>query len=138
MLRWDCAGDHGLAGGVVDRSGGTQNEGEGVDPADAGVAGDHDGGQQRGRDGADRGRYLHDAATTETISQHTGERGDENERDELQRRGQAQGGGVATGDVQDEPVLRDALHPSTAGGHELTREVPAVVAATEGLESGAH
>ena len=74
-----------------------------------------------------------DPALGEAVGDHAAEQAEDQHRSELQRHGEADRADVS-GELQDQPVLGDPLHPQTGGGHDLRAEVEPVVAHLEGAE----
>ena len=124
VVRGDHAGDEDLAGGRVVGAGQARGEGGEVDVPQLRVPGedvqpDHQRDQSHRALGEDE-----EAALVHAVGDEPGVDGEEQRRQELQRRGQAGGGGGVVGqDAQDEPVLGHALHPG-AGVRDQGREEP--------------
>ena len=76
------------------------------------------------------------AALVEPVGEHPAPHTEEHGRPELQRGDDAERG-AGVGELEDEPVLRDALHPRAGERDQLTRRVQAVVAHAQRAEHAA-
>ena len=123
-VRRDHAGDEDLAGGRVVGDGEPRGDGGEVHVPQPGAP-DEDVQPEHQRDQAHRALGDDEqAALVHAVGDEAGVDGEEQRRQELERRGQAGGGGGVVGqDAQDEPVLGHALHPG-AGVRDQGREEP--------------
>ena len=88
---------------------------------------------QRQQAGGDL-RAEQQAALVEAVGEHAAPRPEQQHRQELQRGDDAERGAVLVGQLEDEPRLRDVLHPRAADRDRLPDEVEAVVAVAERRE----
>ena len=91
---------------------------------------------QRGHGHAEVG-HLQQPSLGDPVGDHAGERREQQERQELETGGDADGGAAVAGQLEDQPVLGDPLHPGADVRHDAAGGVPAVVRVGEGAERGA-
>ncbi len=118
LVRADHLGDEGLPGRVVEDGDQAEDEGDQVDVPDLHMAAQREHGEG---EAGEAHRGLGDQqqrALGEAVGDDAAVEPEEQHRQELQRGGDADGGGGA-GEAEHQPVLGDALHPGTGVGHHL-------------------
>jgi hypothetical protein len=127
----DQFGDEHLAGRVVHHRDETEQHRNQVDVPDLGCSGQREE-TQRGREGCRRRLGDHQQpALRVAIGDHPAEQAEDQHRQELQGDGDADRGD-APAQLEDQPVLRDPLHPQSGGTDDLGAEEEPVVAYGQG------
>ena len=129
--------DERLAGRGVERCGGAEGEGDGVHMPGLGDSGDRQDTEKGGSRRHGDLRHHHHRSLGEAIGEDTGDRGEQQDRQELQTGRQAEGAGTA-GEGEHEPVLGDALHPCPRVGDKRAGGEQAVVADPQCGERRSH
>src|SRR5699024_4090108 len=76
------------------------------------------------------------ASFVDPVHDRTAQEAEEEHRQELERRGQTESDSAPATELEDQPVLGDALHPGTGVGQKLTQGVQAVITYGQGSEHG--
>ena len=138
VVRADHLHDEGLPGRVVERGAQTEQGREDEDVPDRDDAGEVEH-AERDRDQAhERLGEDQQLALGVAVGEHPAPRAEEQHRQELQPGGDAERDAVVVGELDDQPVLGDALHPGADVRDHAPGVVDAVVAVAQRAERRAH